>query len=347
MAACAGTSSSRSASTSTSRAAELPPPSPEFSQAATLKSFREAGKLGDGSSEAGKLGGLTLRSEGKVIKQSQTFSLTLQVEEPSVLAFRWSSVTDGPLHFSAAITGTDGQGGGMASVDLAPQEARATYRSGALDVSVGTCTFSWDNRSALFERAVSYCVVLCPNRELCDEQRLQAEASAREQRTALCAAIVERAVDAAARAGRLRVEAAAEEAAAAEARATGMGQQAQAAEVQRGIELAWRDRTCIAGSNLHRGIERTSVTNLPACQLATLPAYPTYVLTYPLTFVEGARRDREATRAARRAAGYGQAAARRFCGEPGRRGRARGARRGAALALAPTLALTLTLTPKP
>ena len=167
MAACASSSSSSgSASTGTSRAAELPPPSPEFSQAATLKSFREAGKLGDGSSEAGKLGGLTLRSEGKVIKQSQTFSLTLQVEEPSVLAFRWSSVTDGPLHFSAAITGadvaaqrrwpgwrmpppsppptltgTDGQGGGMASVDLAPQEPRATYRSGALDVSAGTCTF--------------------------------------------------------------------------------------------------------------------------------------------------------------------------------------------------------------
>ena len=108
MAACASSSSSSgSASTGTSRAAELPPPSPEFSQAATLKSFREAGKLGDGSSEAGKLGGLTLRSEGKVIKQSQTFSLTLQVEEPSVLAFRWSSVTDGPLHFSAAITGAD------------------------------------------------------------------------------------------------------------------------------------------------------------------------------------------------------------------------------------------------
>ena len=274
MAACAGTSSSRSASTSTSRAAELPPPSPEFSQAATLKSFREAGKLGDGSSEAGKLGGLTLRSEGKVIKQSQTFSLTLQVEEPSVLAFRWSSVTDGPLHFSAAITGTDGQGGGMASVDLAPQEARATYRSGALDVSVGTCTFSWDNRSALFERAVSYCVVLCPNRELCDEQRLQAEASAREQRTALCAAIVERAVDAAARAGRLRVEAAAEEAAAAEARATGMGQQAQAAEVQRGIELAWRDRTCIAGSNAQASL---------TYQLASWLTYPLPQLTYSRT----------------------------------------------------------------
>ena len=104
----ASSSSSRSTSTSTSRAAEPwlgHQPSPEFSQAATLKSFREAGKLGDGSSEAGKLGGLTLRSEGKVIKQSQTFSLTLQVEEPSVLAFRWSSVTDGPLHFSAAITG--------------------------------------------------------------------------------------------------------------------------------------------------------------------------------------------------------------------------------------------------
>ena len=97
---------SRSASTGSSRAAELPPLSPEFSQAATLKSFREAGKLGgDGSSEAGKLGGLTLRSEGKVIKQSESFSLTLQVEEPSVLAFRWSSVTDGPLHFSATITG--------------------------------------------------------------------------------------------------------------------------------------------------------------------------------------------------------------------------------------------------
>ena len=147
---------SRSASTGSSRAAELPPLSPEFSQAATLKSFREAGKLGgDGSSEAGKLGGLTLRSEGKVIKQSESFSLTLQVEEPSVLAFRWSSVTDGPLHFSATITGTEGQGGGMASVDLAPQEARPAYRSGALDVSAGTCTFTWENRSALFERAVS------------------------------------------------------------------------------------------------------------------------------------------------------------------------------------------------
>ena len=42
----------------------------------------------------------------------------------------------------------------MASVDLAPQEARPAYRSGALDVSAGTCTFSWENRSALFERAV-------------------------------------------------------------------------------------------------------------------------------------------------------------------------------------------------
>ena len=58
----ASSSSSRSTSTSTSRAAEPwlgHQPSPEFSQAATLKSFREAGKLGDGSSEAGKLGGLT------------------------------------------------------------------------------------------------------------------------------------------------------------------------------------------------------------------------------------------------------------------------------------------------
>ena len=53
------------------------------------------------------------------------------------------------------LTGTEGQGGGMASVDLAPQEARPAYRSGALDVSAGTCTFSWENRSALFERAVS------------------------------------------------------------------------------------------------------------------------------------------------------------------------------------------------
>jgi len=200
---------------------ELPPPSPEFSQAATLKSFR-----------AGKLGGLTLRSEGKHIKPSQTFSLTLDVEEPSVLAVRWTSVTDGPLHFSAAIAGADGQAG----ADLAPQEPRAMYRSGALDVGVGTCTFSWENRSPLFERAVSYCVMLCPNRELCDEQRLQAEASAREQHTALCAAIVERAVEAAAKAGRLRLEAAAEQEAAGEARATGMGQQSQAAEVHDEIE---------------------------------------------------------------------------------------------------------------
>ena len=133
------------ASTSTSTSTELPPPSPEFSQAATLKSFREAGKLGIGSSEDGKLGGLTLRSEGKHIKPSQSFSLTLAVEEPSVLAFRWSSVTDGPLDFSAAMTGTDGVGD--VNLILAPQEPRTMYRSGALDVSAGTCTFSWDNRS--------------------------------------------------------------------------------------------------------------------------------------------------------------------------------------------------------
>ena len=113
-------------------ARELPPPSPEFSQAATLKSFR-----------AGTLGGLTLRSEGKCIQPSQTFSVTLDVQEPSVLAFRWSSVSEWPLDFSAVITGADGQAG----ADLAPQEPRAMFRSGAIDVSVGTCTFTWDNRS--------------------------------------------------------------------------------------------------------------------------------------------------------------------------------------------------------
>ena len=117
---------SRSASTGSSRAAELPPLSPEFSQAATLKSFREAGKLGgDGSSEAGKLGGLTLRSEGKVIKQSESFSLTLQVEEPSVLAFRWSSVTDGPLHFSATITGAIRSSAGGRGGARPPSPARS------------------------------------------------------------------------------------------------------------------------------------------------------------------------------------------------------------------------------
>ena len=59
------------------------------------------------------------------------------------------------LTCTLTLTGTEGQGGGMASVDLAPQEARPAYRSGALDVSAGTCTFSWENRSTLFERAVS------------------------------------------------------------------------------------------------------------------------------------------------------------------------------------------------
>ncbi len=197
------------ASSSTPSRADLPPPSPEFSQAKTLESFR-----------AGKLGGLTLRSEGKRLKPSDSFSLTLEVEEPSVLAFRWSSVTDGPLHFNASIK-VDGQESAM----LAPLEARTMHRSGALDVGVGTCTFTWDNRSPLFERAVSYCVMLCPNRELCEEQRAQAAAQAAEVQA-----------EAEAQADLLRQEAAAVQAVADEARTNGMGQQAQAAEVHEEIE---------------------------------------------------------------------------------------------------------------
>ena len=174
--------------------AELPPPSPEYSQAKTLEAVRN-----------GTLGGLVHRSEGKHLKPAERFTLTLAVAEPSVLAFRWSSVTDGALHFAASFVAE----GAKEATSLAPLGPRPNHRSGALDVGAGTVTVSWDNRSSLFARAVSYCLMLCPNSALCHEQQAQAVANARDQTAAFCGSLVGQVVDVAAQVGGLRREAAA------------------------------------------------------------------------------------------------------------------------------------------
>ena len=141
---------SRSASTGSSRARA--PPQPGVQPGGDVQRSGGGQARRRRSSEAGA--GRLARSETKVIKQSESFSLTLQVEEPSVLAFRWSSVTDGPprqprpwctahgpthalsprmlsLSLSPARSLSQARRArrGMASVDLAPQEAEAPYRA--------------------------------------------------------------------------------------------------------------------------------------------------------------------------------------------------------------------------
>ena len=226
--------------------AELPPPSPEFSQAATFEAVR-----------TGRLGASTYRSEGKHLKPGESFQLTLEVSEPSVLAYRWSSVTDGALSFSASFLAKQSTD----AVMLAPLGPRKMERSGALDVGVGLATFGWENKSTLFVRAVSYCVMVCPNRELCDEQVQQAEASAREQHRAMCEAIVSRAVDVAVQAGSLRREAAASEHVAEEERTASLFEREEAAQAHEQLEEllacveAQRARATSLLASAHRRIE--------------------------------------------------------------------------------------------